>query len=38
LDAFCAQYTEARPLLVGEGGVPIAEFLARPADEWITST
>ncbi len=38
LAAFCAQYSAARPLLVGEGGVPVAEFLARPADEWITST
>jgi predicted AAA+ superfamily ATPase len=35
LEAFCSQYAKARPLLVGEGGVPVAEFLARPADDWI---
>lgn len=34
--AFRAEYPHARRLLVGEGGVPIAEFLSEPAEHWLT--
>lgn len=36
LAAFKAKYPRARPLLVGEGGVPIVEFLSEPAEHWLT--
>ena len=36
LAAFRAKYPRARSLLVGEGGVPIAEFLSEPAGHWLT--
>lgn len=36
LAAFGAKYSRARQLLVGEGGVPIAEFLSEPAEHWLT--
>ena len=36
LAAFRAKYRHARPLLVGEGGVPITEFLSEPAEHWLT--
>ena len=35
LDIFKSKYKHAKTLLVGHGGVPIAEFLSRPADEWL---
>ncbi|WP_342619413.1 AAA family ATPase [Rhodoferax sp. GW822-FHT02A01] len=35
LDVFQAKFPKARTLLVGNGGIPIAEFLTRPADEWL---
>ncbi|MEY4766935.1 MAG: hypothetical protein RI907_3608 [Pseudomonadota bacterium] len=35
LAAYCGQYQAARPMLVGEGGVPMAEFLSQPADHWL---
>ncbi len=34
LAAFTAQYKEARELIVGEGGVSLAELLSHPADSW----
>ena len=36
LDAFRKRYPHARTLLVGEGGVPLAEFLSEPAEYWLT--
>ena len=36
LDAFRKRYPRARTLLVGEGGVPLAEFLSEPAEYWLT--
>lgn len=35
LDAFCASFPKTRRLVVGEGGTSLAEFLTRPADEWL---
>ena len=34
MEAFDREYHPARKLLVGEGGIPIEDFLARPADHW----
>lgn len=36
LATFEAKYPHARRLLVGEGGVPIVEFLSEPAEHWLT--
>ena len=36
LDAFRERYPRARTLLVGEGGVPIVEFLSEPAEHWLS--
>ena len=36
LAAFKAKYPHARSLLVGEGGIPIAEFLSEPAERWLS--
>ena len=36
LDAFRKRYPRARTLLVGEGGVPLAEFLSKSAEHWLT--
>ena len=38
MDAFTASFRPDRTLLVGEGGVPINEFLAAPADAWLDTT
>lgn len=35
LDIFASQYVGTRKLLVGEGGVALAEFLSRPAADWL---
>ena len=35
LDAFASRFKGARTLLVGANGVPIAEFLSRPAADWL---
>jgi len=35
LAAFASQFSETRPLIVGEGGVPVAEFLSHPTDHWL---
>lgn len=35
LAAFTGKYNAARQLIVGEGGVPLAEFLTRPAVDWL---
>jgi uncharacterized protein len=35
LDAFCARYPHARPMLVGAGGVSLEEFLLTPAADWL---
>jgi len=35
LDAFTAAFGACRKLLVGEGGIPLAEFLSYPAEHWL---
>ncbi|MDP2824807.1 MAG: ATP-binding protein [Sulfuritalea sp.] len=35
MDAFAAAFGDCRKLLVGEGGVPLAEFLSYPAEHWL---
>jgi predicted AAA+ superfamily ATPase len=35
LEVFSAKFRDARRLIVGEGGVPLPEFLSCPADEWL---
>ena len=35
MDAFTASFRPDRTLLVGEGGIPVNEFLAAPADAWL---
>ena len=35
LSVFTEKFRKARPLIVGDGGVPLAEFLSRPAEEWL---
>jgi uncharacterized protein len=36
LTAFRQRYPKAQPWLIGETGVPLTEFFARPAAEWFT--
>ncbi len=35
LDRFRRDHHDARPLLVGTGGIPLAEFLSTPPDHWL---
>ena len=35
LDVFAENFGKCRKLLVGEGGIPIAEFLSYPAEHWL---
>ena len=35
LDAFAATFAPTRTLLVGGGGIPLAEFLAQPVTSWV---
>jgi predicted AAA+ superfamily ATPase len=35
LEVFAGKFKEARTMIVGEGGVPLAEFLSHPADDWL---
>ena len=35
LDVFAENFGKCRKLLVGEGGIPIAEFLSYPAEYWL---
>jgi predicted AAA+ superfamily ATPase len=35
MEAFARQHKPKRQLLVGGQGIPIEEFLARPADHWM---
>lgn len=35
LSVFAGKYQQARQLIVGEGGIPLAEFLAYPARHWL---
>ncbi|MNG10213.1 hypothetical protein D3C84_936700 [compost metagenome] len=35
LERFSGQYRYARTLIVGEGEVPLAEFLSHPAKHWL---
>lgn len=35
LEVFAGKFKNARRLLVGEGGIPLAEFLSRPAEDWL---
>jgi hypothetical protein len=36
LGAFSASYPGSRQLVVGEGGIPLVEFLSEPAGHWIS--
>ena len=36
LGRFLARFPESRSLVVGHGGVEVADFLARPAPEWLS--
>lgn len=36
LNAFRERYPRARTLLVGEGGIPLVEFLSEPAEHWLS--
>lgn len=35
LEVFAGKFKEARTMVVGEGGVPLAEFLSNPAEHWL---
>lgn len=35
LRVFTEKFKKARPLIVGDGGIPLAEFLSRPAQDWL---
>jgi hypothetical protein len=35
LDEFCRRYPHAKRLVVGTGGLPLAEFLSHPAEYWL---
>ncbi len=35
LSVFAGKFKEARPLIVGEGGIPLPEFLSRSSEEWL---
>lgn len=35
LDVFAENFDKCRKLLVGDGGIPIAEFLSYPAEHWL---
>lgn len=35
LTAFAKEFPQATPLVVGEGGIPLAEFLSAPAEQWL---
>jgi hypothetical protein len=35
LGVFVGMFKETRPLIVGEGGIPLPEFLSYPADHWL---
>ncbi len=37
LDAFVARHPRAKRLLVGTGGVPLADFLSRPGPAWLSA-
>jgi hypothetical protein len=36
MEAFDREYHPTRKLLVGEGGIPVEDFLAKPVGHWIT--
>lgn len=35
LDTFAREFGDCRKLLVGDGGIPLAEFLSYPAEHWL---
>ncbi len=35
LDVFASKYANTKTLVVGEGGIPLQEFLSHPADSWL---
>jgi hypothetical protein len=35
LSIFAGKYQQARQLIVGEGGIPLTEFLTYPAQYWL---
>lgn len=37
LESFCGKFHDAKPVVVGEGGVPLVEFLSYPATHWLES-
>lgn len=38
VDAFCKRRSRARSLMVGEGGIPVSEFLSEPAGHWLSES
>jgi hypothetical protein len=36
LTAFAATYPGCTRLVAGEGGIPLVEFLSRPAEHWMS--
>ena len=35
IDAFAREFGDCRRLLIGDGGIPLAEFLSYPAEHWL---
>jgi uncharacterized protein len=35
LEVFGLMYTNSKPLIVGEGAVPLQEFLSQPIQHWL---
>jgi uncharacterized protein len=35
LDAFAEKFKQARQIVVGECGIPLAELMSRPAEDWL---
>lgn len=35
LGAFAEKFKQARQIVVGEGGIPLAELMSRPAEDWL---
>lgn len=38
LNAFSAHYPDCRRLVVGEDGIPLVEFLSKPAEHWLSES
>jgi hypothetical protein len=37
IEAFTSTFPRSRPLLVGEDGISIEEFLTKPVEHWVNS-